>query len=245
MELEGTYLLVLGHNWLVEHNPAINWRENTLYFSLSTQGQQTSTKQPTCPRSLDPRKETLLPSNISFINALAYHQACKEEGVRAYQLTPDTSKHRAQAASVEKKNMELENLPLEYHEFTNVFSKTESKPLPDHRPYDLSIQIEGEQSPPLGPIYSLSALELQTLREFLDENLKTGIICTSSSPCGAPVLFVRKKNGSLRLCVDYRGLNKMTQKDCYPIPLLSDLLDAPNKARVYSKIDLRSAYHLV
>jgi len=111
---------------------------------------------------------------------------------------------------VEKKNMELENLPLEYHEFANVFSKTESKPLPDHQPYDLSIQIKGEQSSPLGPIYLLSALELQMLRKFLDENLKTGIIRTSSSPCGAPVLFVRNKNSLLCLCVDYRGLNKMT-----------------------------------
>ena len=85
MELKGTYPLVLGHDWLVKHNPAINWRENTLYFSLSTQEQQTSTKQPICPRLLDPRKEILLPPNISFINALAYYWACKEEGVRAYQ----------------------------------------------------------------------------------------------------------------------------------------------------------------
>ena len=83
------------------------------------------------------------------------------------------------------------------------------------------------------------------LHEFLDENLKTGIIHTSNSPCGAPVLFMRKKNGSLCLCVDYRGLNKMTWKNHYPIPLLSDLLDAPNKVQIYSKIDLRSAYHLV
>ena len=99
--------------------------------------------------------------------------------------------------------------------------------------------------PPLGPIYSLSALELQTLREFLNKNLRTGIIRLSNSPCSVPVLFMKKKNGSLRLCVDYRGLNKLTQKDRYPIPLLSDLLDASNKARIYSKIDLKGAYHLV
>jgi len=59
------------------------------------------------------------------------------------------------------------------------------------------------------------------------------------------VLFVKKKDGSLRLCVDYQGLNRITHKDRYPIPLITDLLDAPKKARVYSKIDLRSAYHLV
>lgn len=65
------------------------------------------------------------------------------------------------------------------------------------------------------------------------------------SPCEAPVLFVKKKDSSLRLCVDYRGLNKITRKDHYPIPLVTNLLDALQKARIYSKIDLQSAYHLV
>jgi len=97
----------------------------------------------------------------------------------------------------------------------------------------------------LQPIYSLSTLELQTLKEFLDENLKTSIICPLQSPGGTPVLFVKKKNGVLQYCVDYRGLNCITQKDKYSIPLITDLLDAPKRARVYSKIDLRNAYHLV
>jgi len=62
---------------------------------------------------------------------------------------------------------------------------------------------------------------------------------------GAPVLFVKKKDGSLRLCVDFRGLNCISKKDRYLLPLISDLLDSPRKARVYSKIDLHYAYHLV
>jgi len=66
-----------------------------------------------------------------------------------------------------------------------------------------------------------------------------------SSPYGAPVLFVKKKDGSLRLCVDFRSLNKITKKDRYPLPLISDLLDSPHKARIYTKIDLQHAYHLV
>jgi len=139
----------------------------------------------------------------------------------------------------------LSELPEEYHEFADIFSKLKSKSLPTHWFYNLSIQIEGEQTPPLGPIYFLSALELQTLCEFLDKNLRTGIICPLNSPCSAPVLFMKKKDGLLWLCVDYHGLNKLTQKDKYPIPLLSDFLDAPNKAQIYSKIDLKSTYHLV
>ena len=67
----------------------------------------------------------------------------------------------------------------------------------------------------------------------------------SCSPGGAPVLFVRKKDGSLRLCVDFRGLNKITKKDHYPLPRISDLLDSLQKARFYMKINLRHTYHLV
>ena len=83
---------------------------------------------------------------------------------------------------------------------------------------------------PFGPIYSLSKEELAALCKFIDENLATGFICPSCSPCGALVLFIRKKDGSLRLCVDFQGINQISKKDCYPLPLISDLLDAPRKA---------------
>ena len=91
----------------------------------------------------------------------------------------------------------------------------------------------------------MSASQLQTLQEFINENTKTSIIRPSNSPCGAPVLFVKKKDSTLQLYVNYRGLNRLTHKDRYPIPLITDLLDAPKKARYYTKIELRSAYHLV
>ena len=83
------------------------------------------------------------------------------------------------------------------------------------------------------------------LRKFIDENIATGFIRPSRSPCGAPVLFIWKKDSSLLLCVDFRGLNRISKKDQYPLPLISDLLDAPQKARVYTKINLRHAYHLI
>ena len=79
----------------------------------------------------------------------------------------------------------------------------------------------------------------------MDDKLASGAIQPSNSPHGAPVLFVPKKDGKLRLCVDFRGLNKITKKDRYPLPLISDLLDAPRKAQVYTKLDLAHAYHLV
>jgi len=94
-------------------------------------------------------------------------------------------------------------------------------------------------------VYSLSQTELGVLRTFIDEHLSYSFIRQSTSAHGAPVLFVRKKDGSLHLCVDYRGLNKISKKDCYPLPLISDLLDSPSKAKIYSKIDPCHAYHLV
>ena len=94
-------------------------------------------------------------------------------------------------------------------------------------------------------IYSLSQSELQALCNFIEENLYIGFIQLSRSSHGASVLFVWKKDRLLRLCVDYWGLNKISQKDKYLLSLLTDLLDAPRKAQIYTKINLRHAYHLV
>ena len=116
--------------------------------------------------------------------------------------------------------------------------------LASHRPYDLKINLEEGSTPPLGQMYSLSQTELIALREFIDEHLATGFIRPSRSPYGALVLFA-KKDGSLRLCVDFRGLNRITKKDRYPLPLISNLLDTSGRARIYTKIDLQHAYHLI
>ena len=144
-------------------------------------------------------------------------------------------------ASAEKL-IDLTGIPKECHDFADVFSEVKANKLPPHRPYNLKINIEEGSTPPLGLIYSLSKTELEALREFLDENIANGFIRPICSPYGASILFVKKKGGTLRLCVDFRGLNKLTKKDRYPIPLTSDLLDSPKNARIYTKIDLRHAY---
>jgi hypothetical protein len=136
-------------------------------------------------------------------------------------------------------------VPSEYHDFADVFSKEEAKVMPPHRPYDHPIDLDPDTTPPHGPIYSMSENELVVLREYLDDMVSKGFIRSSNSPAGAPVLFVKKKDGSLRLCVDYRGLNKITKKNRYPLPLIGNLLDRLKSATVYSKIDLRAGYHNV
>ena len=114
-----------------------------------------------------------------------------------------------------------------------------------HHPYDLWIDLEKDSHPLVGTIYSLSKFEQKALKEFIDENLTNGFIHSTSSPHRALVLFIKKKDGSLWLCVDFCGLNKITKKDQYPLPLISDLLDSPHKAHIYTKINLRHVYHLV
>ena len=141
--------------------------------------------------------------------------------------------------------VDLSNVPEEYHEFADVFDKAKAQTLATHRPYDLKINLEEGYTPPLGQVYSLSQTKLKALQEFLDENLATGFISSTQSLHGAPVLFIKKKDGGLRLCVNFRRLNKITKKDRYPLPLIMDLLNSSRKVRIYTEIDLQPAYHLV
>ena len=111
--------------------------------------------------------------------------------------------------------------------------------------FDHAIKLEEGATPGLGPIYSLSETERIALKEFIDSHLAAGTIRPSQLPIGAPVLFVKKKDGSLCMVVDYRKLNNVTRKDRYPLPRINDLIDRLGNASVFTKIDLRNAYHLL
>ncbi|KAH0604370.1 uncharacterized protein H6S33_006747, partial [Morchella sextelata] len=105
--------------------------------------------------------------------------------------------------------------------------------------------LKSGKQPPWGPVYSLSEVELKVLREYLDNMLRLGKIRLSKSPAGAPILFVNKKDGSLRLCVDYRVLNRVSIKNRYPLPLMNELRDRVAGAVIFSKIDLKEGYNLI
>jgi len=136
-------------------------------------------------------------------------------------------------------------LPEKYKDFVDVFEKINVDQLPAHSPYDCLTNLEEGHSPPFGPIYGLSEPELQALCDYFTENLAKGFIQHSKSPAVAPILFVKKKDGSLRLCVDYRGLNKITKKNRYPLPLILGLLDRLRTRKIFTKLDLRGAYNLL
>ena len=144
---------------------------------------------------------------------------------------------QAKSTTISEK-IDLSSIPEEYHEYADVFSKSKAETLTPHRPYNLRINLEKDSHPPVGTIYSLSKFEQETLKEFINENLTNRFIHSTLSPHRALVLFIKKKDGSLRLCVDFRGLNRITKKDRYLLPLISNLLDSPRKACIYTKIDL-------
>lgn len=136
-------------------------------------------------------------------------------------------------------------VPKAYLEYADVFSEEAAAGLPDHRSFDHRMPLMPGKTPPHGPLYKLSENERKVLNDYIDENLKKGFIRYSESQCSSPVLFVKKKDLSLRLCVDYRGLNAITVKNRYPLPLIQDLLDRLGLAVIFTRIDLRGAYNLI
>ena len=114
--------------------------------------------------------------------------------------------------------------------------------LPD-REVEFTIDLISGTEPISIPPYRMAPAELRELKAQLEELLSKGFIRPSIPPWGAPVLFVKKKDGSLRLCIDYRQLNRVTIRNQYPLPRIDELFDQLQGSRVYSKIDLRSGYH--
>uniref|UniRef100_A0A8C2EBD4 Gypsy retrotransposon integrase-like protein 1 n=1 Tax=Cyprinus carpio TaxID=7962 RepID=A0A8C2EBD4_CYPCA len=192
--------VVLGHTWLVKHNPHIDWaRGSILAWS------------PFClAQCLGAAFSPVLP-----------HSVLQEELVN------------------------LADVPEAYHDLRAVFSKSRASSLPPHRPYDCAIDLLPGTSPPKGHLYSLSGPEREAMERYIHDSLVAGIIRPSSSPAGAGFFFVEKKDGSLRPCIDYRGLNDITVKNRYPLPLMSSAFELLQGATIFTKLDLRSAYHLV
>ena len=151
--------------------------------------------------------------------------------------------HIVRVNDVESKVPPIESIPV-VNEFLDVFPE-DLPGVPPEREIDLGIDLLPDTQPISIPPYRMAPAELKELKEQLKDLLEKGFIRPSHSPWGAPVLFVKKKDGSLRMCIDYRQLNRVTVKNRYPLPRIDDLFDQLHGASHFSKIDLRSGYHQV
>jgi hypothetical protein len=217
--------IILGIAWLKKHDVQINWKTEKIQF-------KSSYCQKYCRTAPD----------IDIVDAQTYISLSEEPENRLFAASIEDIK---KALQPKKETDPLTILPEEYHEFQDVFSQREANTLPQHRPYDHTIQLKEASKLPFSRLYPMSRDELQVLRKYLDDNLKKGFIQASSSPTAAPVLFVKKPNGGLRLCVDYRALNALTVKNQYPLPLIRETLLRLSKAKYFTKLDIISAFNRI
>ncbi|GJW45079.1 putative reverse transcriptase domain-containing protein [Tanacetum coccineum] len=189
-----------------------------------------------CPTMVPDSKKTIevfiggLPQSIKG-NVTTFKPQTLEEAINIAQRLMDQK-------SDEKR---LEDIPV-VREFLEVFPK-DLPGLPPVRQVEFQIDLILGATPVTRAPYRLAPSEMQELSNQLQELADRGFIRPSTSPWGAPVLFVKKKDGSFRMCIDYRELNKLTVKNRYPLPRIDDLFDQLQGSSVYSKIDLRSGYH--
>ena len=131
------------------------------------------------------------------------------------------------------------------HEKQDVFDYEAANKLPPHCNCDHKIKLKEGTTAPWGPLHNMSLEELKVMRKWLDDNLAKGFIRASSSPAALPALFAQKPGGGLRLCIDYRGLNAITIKNQYAMPLIQETLSQLSNAKHYTKLDIIAAFNIM
>ncbi len=218
VDIQG-YDLILGYPWLMVVNPNIDWAARTWTYRTKEVPVEIMSAEDCMSAVLGGcAAHIIMPRRIAEGETMALFGATAEEPTR---------------------------LPAYLEDFADVFSEEKAAVLQDLEQAQHAIELEPGKQPPFKPMYGLSERELAVLREYLESSLEKGWIRPSKSPAGAPILFAPKKDGSLRLCVDYRGLNLITLKNRYPLPLIGETLDRLSGASIYTQLDLRDAYHRI
>lgn len=210
--------VILGMDWLAGYHATIDCFHKTLTFKL---------------------EET--PTGVLFRGDKSNHSTSFISALKADRLLKGGYEAYLAFITEDKQSQRVEDIPIVW-EFPDVFSD-EIPGLPPIREIDFTIELLPETSPISIAPYRMAPVELGELKTQLQELLDKGFVRPSVSPWGAPVLFVNKKDGSMRMCIDYQRLNQVTIKNKYPLPMIDKLFDQLQGASYFSKIDLRSGYH--
>lgn len=218
------YDIILGKPWLTRYNPDINWRLNTV--SLTHDG---------VTHLLIGQRGAHVPD---FLCSAVEVQEALDAKLPVYlvKLSAVSSSPSSSTSSPE--------LDALLDEFADVLSGLPDK-LPPSRANDHFIRLMPNCTPPASKLYPLSPAQLSELRSQLTELLDRGFIRPSESPFGAPILFVAKRDGGWRMCVDYRGLNKITVPNAFALPRIDEMFQQLQGAKYFSKLDLASGYHQI
>lgn len=235
-----THKLILGKKWLEDQNAVLHAKEQRLDLKKCG-GSVHSVKRWRQELRNVPRPKLEAAGRISsMLKEVPVAKASLEDINKALRVktmvTIDAARNR---------------LPRQLKEFAHLFADSKGAedlpPLRESLDHAINLKKENGKSmtPPWGPLYNMPREELLVLRKTLTDLLSKGWIRSSNSAAAAPVLFAKKPNGGLRLCVDYRGLNAITVPDRYPLPLFKETLRQLPKAKWFTKLDVKSAFHRI
>ena len=250
LTLPTSFQLILGQQWLTRHNCILKYPELTC--DLVKDGKKLTLQ---CP----PPKDTNSTPSDSEMTHLS-DEDTEDTGTflsalqvkRCLRKTQDIDQDRTFLVMVQAiPDTHVEAIPTISPDLQNVLDKhvVVGKDLPDllppQRDMQHAIDLVPDGKPPFKCIYRLTKIEKDILQDTIKDLLNKHFIEPSKSPFGAPILFVGKKDGTLRMCVDYRALNKLTVKNRYPLPRVDDLLESLAGAKYFSSLDLQSGYHQI
>ena len=221
--------VILGRPWLRKHNPQMDWQTEKLSFDRCQ-----------CARNVLPSHPARMEDEeASAIKRFRKRDAPRKIGGRRYAAL--TTRKTATSG---KKDSTPSEVPTVYNDWRHLFKEATGRDaLPAHKPYDHEIKIMPGKEPTMERLYGLSEKELAEVRDYIKKNVEKGYIRESKSSAGYPILFVPKKDGTLRMCVDYRKLNDITIKDRYPLPNISELQDRLRGAKFFTALNLREGYY--
>jgi hypothetical protein len=255
----GDYDFLIGLSWLTELDPDIRWPLRKWFYRPEQENRiqvldREKFRKELISEVISHENTVLgaliLPPEFFLFNGSVLSVSWQVRR-RVHREHVKSKKIAARSLTIRKKvpipqvKLSEEGIPKACKAYEDVFSETEVHGLPDTARTTHAIDLQNEGEPPYGSIYKLSESELEVLRNYLAENMERGWIKKSTFSAGAPILFVKKPDRNLRLYVDYRAFNKLTIKNRHSLPLIDETIDRLTEVKMYTKLDLRDAYHRI